>query len=168
MLLLLRRWFYQFPIAGGDAGAGAAVAPGECRRWFAVLALCCFEFYTCGSHSRPRCSFGMLLFSVCGCYLSQDNRAISFDGMARACAEAMGKDPAGEKEKTGRFWLLISSLKKKNFSGRMNEIQSIVILLFCPPSRQTDQLKRGTKKEKKHHEGSFTQVCKPKSSIPIE
>ena len=25
----------------------------------------------------------------------QDNRAISFDGMARACAEAMGKDPAG-------------------------------------------------------------------------
>ncbi|CAM9746883.1 unnamed protein product [Laminaria digitata] len=28
-------------------------------------------------------------------YNVQDNRAISFDGMARACAEAMGKDPEG-------------------------------------------------------------------------
>lgn len=26
----------------------------------------------------------------------QDNRAISFDGMVKACAEAMGKDPAGD------------------------------------------------------------------------
>lgn len=30
------------------------------------------------------------------CFCRQDNRAISFDGMARACAEAMGKDPSGE------------------------------------------------------------------------
>ncbi|CAN0065354.1 unnamed protein product [Scytosiphon promiscuus] len=32
-------------------------------------------------------------------YNVQDNRAISFDGMVRACAEAMGKDPAAVKIK---------------------------------------------------------------------
>jgi nucleoside-diphosphate-sugar epimerase len=28
-------------------------------------------------------------------YNIQDTKAITFDGMARACAKAMGKDPAG-------------------------------------------------------------------------
>lgn len=49
-------------------------------------------------HLSPRClSLSCVFFLGSFCML-QDNRAISFDGMVRACAEAMGKDPAGEVE----------------------------------------------------------------------